>query len=70
MAFELSPFDRKTLKFGKLFHRRFMNIEVSMPLDEALDLSWQTLAECFEPQELLMKESLVDKYYPKEQVVA
>ena len=66
MAFELSPFDRKALKFGELFCRRFMNIDVSMPLDEALDLSWQTLAECFEPQELLMKQALVDKYYPKE----
>jgi len=66
MAFELSPFDRRALKFGELFHQRFMNIEVSIPLDEALDLSWQTLAECFEPQELLMKQALVDKYCPKE----
>lgn len=66
MAFELSPFDRKALKFGELFRRRFMNIDVSMSLDEALDFSWQTLAECFEPQELLMKQALVDKYYPKE----
>ena len=65
MAFELSPFDCKALKFGKLFHQRFMNIEVSMRLDAALDLSWLTLAECFEPQELLMKQTLVDKYYPK-----
>jgi len=66
MAFELSPFDLKALKFGELFRDRFMNLEVSMPLDDALDLSWQTLAECFEPQELLMKQALVDKYYPKE----
>jgi len=66
MAFELSPFDDKTLKFGELFRDRFMNLEVSIPLDDALDLSWQTLAECFEPQELLMKEALVEKYYPKE----
>ncbi len=29
-----------------------------------LDLCWQTLAECFEPEELLMKQHLVDKYYP------
>jgi len=35
-------------------------------LDDALDLSWLTLAECFEPQELLMKQALVDRYYPKE----
>jgi len=47
-----------------------MNLEVSIPLDDALDLSWQTLAECFEPQELLMRQALVDKYYPKRNVSA
>ncbi len=66
MAFELSDFDYKLLKFGQLFRDRFMDINVSMPLEKALDLCWQTLAECFEPQELLMKQSLVDKYFPKQ----
>jgi V/A-type H+/Na+-transporting ATPase subunit B len=37
---------------------------VSMPLEQALDVGWQTLAECFEPDELLMKRELIDKYYP------
>ena len=64
MAFELSPFDEKLLKFGRLFRERFMDIRVSLPVIEALDLCWQTLAECFEPQELLMKQALVDKYFP------
>ena len=36
-----------------------------MPLEEALDLCWATLAECFQPHELLMKEILVEKYFPK-----
>lgn len=65
MAFELSPFDRKLLKFARLFRERFMDIRANMPVIEALDLCWQTLAECFEPQELLMKQALVEKYYPK-----
>ena len=64
MAFELSTFDRKLLKFGDLFSTRFMDIRVSMTLDEALDQSWQTLAECFDADDLLMKQSLVDKYFP------
>jgi V/A-type H+-transporting ATPase subunit B len=64
MAFELTPFDKKLLKFGHLFQQRFMEIQVSMPLEEALDLSWRTLAECFDTEELLMKQSLVDKYFP------
>jgi V/A-type H+/Na+-transporting ATPase subunit B len=64
MAFELSPFDEKLLRFGRLFRERFMDIRVSLPVIEALDLCWQTLAECFEPQELLMKQALIDKYFP------
>jgi V/A-type H+-transporting ATPase subunit B len=64
MAFELSPFDRKLLEFGELFRTRFMDIEVSMPLQEALDLAWKTMAECFEPEELLIKQDLLDRYLP------
>ena len=64
MAFELSPFDQRLLKFGGLFKQRFMDIDVSLTLEEALDLSWQTLAECFDKSELLMKQGLVDKYFP------
>jgi V/A-type H+-transporting ATPase subunit B len=68
MAFELSPFDEKLLKYGQLFRGRFMDIRVSMPVIEALDRCWQTLAECFDPQELLMKQELIDKYFPKESI--
>jgi V/A-type H+-transporting ATPase subunit B len=67
MAFELSELDHRLLRFGQLFRERFMDIQVSMPLERALDLAWQTLADCFEPQELLMKQALIDKYYPRRQ---
>lgn len=67
MAFDLSPFDEKLLKFGKLFTKRFMDIDVSLSLNDALDLAWQTMAECFEPQELLMRDHLIERYYPKAQ---
>ena len=63
MAFDLSPFDHKLLKFGELFAQRFMDIRVAMPLNDALDLSWQTLAECFEAEELVMKQAIVEKYF-------
>ncbi len=66
MAFDLSDYDHQLLKFGTLFRTRFMDIEVSIPLEEALDLCWQTLAECFRPEQLLMRQELVDKYFPKD----
>lgn len=65
MAFELSEFDTKLIKFGELFRTRFMDINVDLPLEAALDLAWQTMAECFEPEELLMKQPLIDKYFPR-----
>ena len=65
MAFELSEFDQKLIKYGERFRRQIMDINVSMPLEQALDLCWEILADCFEPEELLMKQALVDKYFPR-----
>ena len=68
MAFELSDYDHQLLKFSELFRERFMDIEVSITLEDALDLGWKTLAECFQPEQLLMKQEFIDKYYPKNAV--
>lgn len=64
MAFELSEADHRHLKFGKLFAERFMRIDVALSLEDALDLGWKTMAECFKPEELLVREKLLKKYYP------
>jgi V/A-type H+-transporting ATPase subunit B len=66
MAFDLSDFDHQVLKFGALFRERFMDINVSITLEDALDLCWHTLAECFRPEQLLMRQELVDKYFPRD----
>lgn len=68
MAFELSDYDRQLLKFGGLFKARFMAIDVALPLEDALDLCWQTMAECFRPEQLLMKQDLIQAYFPKSDV--
>ncbi len=40
-----------------------MNINVSLVLEDVLDLCWQTLVECLEESELLMKQVSIDKYF-------
>jgi V/A-type H+-transporting ATPase subunit B len=70
MAFDLTAYDKKLIKFAEIFKTRFMSLDVSIPLEQALDLGWETMAECFEPQELLMKKALIDKYYPHKGSVA
>jgi V/A-type H+/Na+-transporting ATPase subunit B len=64
MGFKLSRWDEKLLHFALLFEERMMNLEVNLALEEALDLGWKTLAECFETQEVGIKQTLLDKYWP------
>lgn len=65
MGFKLSRWDEKLLAFSVLFEDRMMNLQVNYTLEEALDLGWRTLAECFESQEVGIKRSLIEKYWPK-----
>ena len=64
MGFRLSRWDKKLIQFSKLFEERMMNLSVNIPLDEALDLGWKTLSECFEKHEVGIKEIYLNKYWP------
>jgi V/A-type H+-transporting ATPase subunit B len=63
MGFRLSKWDEKLLRYSHLFEDELMNLNVNCPLIEALDKGWKILAECFEPQEVGIKQALVDKYF-------
>ena len=65
MGFKLSKWDEKLLQYSFLFEDRMMNLEVNYTLEEALDLGWKTLSECFDPGEVGIKQALIDKYWPK-----
>ncbi|MBT7301190.1 MAG: V-type ATP synthase subunit B, partial [Victivallales bacterium] len=65
MGFRMSAWDEKLLKYGVLFEARMMDLSVNIPLEEALDLGWQTLAECFEPTEVGVKTDMVNEFWPK-----
>ncbi len=66
MGFMMSDWDEKLLKYGALFESKLMDLSVNIPLEEALDLGWKILAECFEPNETLLKSDLIERYWPKE----
>ena len=66
MGFERTEEDERLLRYGTLFEQRFMDLNVSLTLLQALDLGWRTLAECFSALEVGMKQSLLDAYWPKE----
>jgi V/A-type H+/Na+-transporting ATPase subunit B len=64
MGFQMSSWDSKLLKYGDLFEARMMDLSVNIPLEEALDLGWTTLAECFDQTETGIKSDLLEEYWP------
>ncbi|MDE5613542.1 MAG: V-type ATP synthase subunit B, partial [Treponemataceae bacterium] len=48
MGFMMSKWDEKLLKYGELFEKKMMDLSVNISLEEALDLGWKILADCFD----------------------
>jgi len=65
MGFQMSDWDEKLLKYGKLFESSMMDLTVNIPLEQALDQGWEILSQCFLPEETGMKSSLVDQFWPE-----
>lgn len=65
MGFSMSHWDEKLLKYGELFENKLMSLSVNLPLEDALDLGWEILADCFEKDETGIKSDLTDEFWPK-----
>jgi len=65
MGFQMSAWDEKLLRYGKIFEKEMMSLEANIPLEKALDLGWQIMAECFSPEETGIKRSMIEKHWPK-----
>ncbi|HQJ16327.1 MAG TPA: V-type ATP synthase subunit B [Candidatus Omnitrophota bacterium] len=66
MGFQMSNWDKKLLKYGRMFETEMMSLEVNISLEKALDRGWQILAECFTPAETAIKQTMIDQYWPKQ----
>ena len=66
MGFEMSAWDQKLLSYGTMFEDKIMDIGVNIPLADALDLCWKILADCFEPNEIGIRNSIIEAHWPKE----
>jgi len=65
MGFQMSAWDKKLLRYGEIFEKEMMSLEVNIPLEEALDRGWKIMQECFTSEETGIKKSLIEKYWPK-----
>lgn len=64
MGFELSDWDERLLKYGDLFESEIMDLNLYLPLFDALDRCWEILAECFIPEETGIRGAIVEKHWP------
>jgi V/A-type H+-transporting ATPase subunit B len=65
MGFRMGNWDKKLLKYGKLFESQMMDLSVNISLEQALDNGWKILSECFEPQETGFRTDLIKEFWPK-----
>ncbi|MCL1960005.1 MAG: V-type ATP synthase subunit B [Spirochaetes bacterium] len=65
MGFIMTNWDEKLLKYGYQFESKMMDLSVNIPLEKALDLGWEILADCFNPEETGLRTELISKFWPK-----
>ncbi|MDR2245919.1 MAG: V-type ATP synthase subunit B [Treponema sp.] len=65
MGFIMTAWDDKLLKYGDKFEKEMMDLSVNIPLERALDLGWEILADCFSPEETGLRTELIEKFWPK-----
>ena len=66
MGFMMSDWDEKLLKYGQMFESGLMDLSVNISLEDALDLGWKILSQCFEKNETGLKSELIEQYWPGE----
>jgi V/A-type H+-transporting ATPase subunit B len=64
MGFMMSAWDEKLLKYGERFEKEMMDLSVNIPLEKALDLGWEILADCFKSEETGMRTELINEFWP------
>ena len=62
-GFDLSDYDMRCLEYAKEYSTKLLSIDVNIKIDQMLDTGWSLFRKYFKPEELGIKQSLVDKYW-------
>ena len=62
-GFDLTDYDTRTLSFAKDYSSKLLAIDVNLDTTEMLDVAWGLFARYFSPEEVNIKQGLVDKYW-------
>lgn len=64
-GFDLSDYDLRCLDYAKEYSTKLLSIDVNIKIEEMLDTGWKLFKKYFRPEELGIRQSLVDKYWDK-----
>ena len=64
-GFDLTDYDERALSFAADYSRELLAIDVNIDTEQMLDTAWHLFGRYFRPAEVNIKQSLVDKYWPK-----
>lgn len=62
-GFDLSDYDLRCLDYAKDYSTKLLAIDVNIKIDQMLDTAWELFGKYFKPEELGIKQNLVDKYW-------
>lgn len=65
-GFDLTDYDERTLSFARDYSDKLLAIDVNLDTTEMLDVTWDLFAKYFKPDEVNIKASIVEQYWPKE----
>ena len=54
--------DYRYFRFAEEFDQRLMDLNISMPIDQALEVGWEVLANHFDAGEVRIRQELIDNY--------
>jgi V/A-type H+-transporting ATPase subunit B len=69
MGFKISRWDETLLAYGEDFEREMMDLNVNLPIEEALDKCWEILGRHFEGVQTGLKDELIKEFWPDSQTV-
>ncbi len=64
-GFDLTEYDERSLNFAKDYSNQLLAIDVNVDIDSMLDTGWDLFNKHFKPEEVGIKQEMVDKYWPK-----
>lgn len=62
-GFDLTDYDRRTLRFAKAYSQQLLAIDVNLSIDEILNTAWRLFAQYFQKEEVGIKDEFVNQYW-------